>query len=277
MRPPRPDIAAPELPPRLRWLGEAPGSMAELTASGPVLVHFFDYAQLNSVRALPYVIEWRRRYAPHGLAALGVQAPRFPFGFDPEAAAAGVARLGIEHPVALDAGRELWQDYGCSGWPSLFLWGPGGTLRWVHFGEGEYRATEVAIQEALREQEPLLELPPPLRPMRASDAPGARVMPPSEEVYPGGGPEHPWEADGEGTIELAYEGGGAHATVAGEGSIAVELDGEAVTPVEIAGPGLYTLAEHEVHERHRLGLRPSSGQRVWSLSFSAGVPADGAG
>ena len=32
--------------------------IAELTAAGPVLVHFFDFAQLNSVRALPYVIAW---------------------------------------------------------------------------------------------------------------------------------------------------------------------------------------------------------------------------
>ena len=26
------------------------------------LVHFFDFAQLNSVRTLPYVGEWARRY-----------------------------------------------------------------------------------------------------------------------------------------------------------------------------------------------------------------------
>ena len=58
VRPDRPDIAAPELPPRLRWAGEAPGSMAEMTAGGPVLVWFFDFAQLNSVRTLPYVVEW---------------------------------------------------------------------------------------------------------------------------------------------------------------------------------------------------------------------------
>jgi hypothetical protein len=251
--------------------------MAELTAAGPVLVHFFEYAQLNSVRALPYIVEWQRRYEPHGLTTLGVQAPRFPFGFDPEAAAAGVRRLGIRHPVALDADRVLWQDYGCSGWPSLFLWGRGGVLRWVHFGEGEYRATELAIQEELRAEESLLELPPPLAPMRASDAPGALVMPPGDEVYPGGGPESPWQADGEEAIELAYEAGGAHATVVGSGAMAVELDGSAERLVDVAGPGLYTLAEHPAHERHLLALRPSAGQRVWSISFSAGVPAERSG
>ncbi len=76
--------------------------MAELTAAGPVLVHFFDFAQLNSVRALPYVLEWNRRYAPLGLSVLGVHSARFGFSGEPEAAAAGIAGLGVEHPVALD-------------------------------------------------------------------------------------------------------------------------------------------------------------------------------
>ena len=42
--------------------------MPVLTAAGPVLVHFFDYAQLNSVRTLPYLIEWDRRYREAGLS-----------------------------------------------------------------------------------------------------------------------------------------------------------------------------------------------------------------
>ena len=80
MRPQRPDIAAPELPQRLHWLGPRRSPrMAELTVAGPVLVHFFDYAQLNSVRALPYVIAWDRRYRDAGLTTLGIHSPRFKF------------------------------------------------------------------------------------------------------------------------------------------------------------------------------------------------------
>jgi len=79
MRPERQDIAAPELPPRTRWLGGEPASVSELTARGPVLVHFFDFAQLNSVRALPYRIGWDRRYRELGLTTLGVHSPRHPF------------------------------------------------------------------------------------------------------------------------------------------------------------------------------------------------------
>ena len=53
--------------------------MAELTAAGPVMVHFFDFAQLNSVRALPYAIAWDERYRDAGLTTVGVHTPRFGF------------------------------------------------------------------------------------------------------------------------------------------------------------------------------------------------------
>src|ERR1700760_4025351 len=89
MRPESESIAAPDLPPGLEWIGAEPDSMPALTAGGPALVHFFDFAQLNSVRTLPYVGEWARRYREAGLSVIGVQAPRFPFGADREAVAAG--------------------------------------------------------------------------------------------------------------------------------------------------------------------------------------------
>ena len=58
--------------------------LAELTAAGPVLVHFFDFAQLNSVRALPYVIAWDRALPRRRASTtLGVHSPRFSFTSEP--------------------------------------------------------------------------------------------------------------------------------------------------------------------------------------------------
>jgi hypothetical protein len=247
--------------------------MPVATAAGPVLVHFLDFAQLNSVRTLPYVSEWARRYEPHGLKTLGVQAPRFPFGAQREAVATGLRRLGVEFPVAIDSDRRLWHAYGCEGWPSLFLWKLGGALAWFHFGEGEYRATEEALQTELREQDALRDLPQPIEPLRPTDAPGAKVMPPSPEVFPSGSWQRPWIAgeDGE-ELQLEYQAGGAYATVEGSGDIAVELDDSTCEPVVVAGPGLHALAKHTRHEGHTMRLRPSPGLRVWSVSFAAGMP-----
>ena len=117
----------------------------------------------------------------------------------PEAVAAGLERLGVEFPVAIDAEQRALARLRLRGLAQPLPLEPGGALAWFHFGEGEYRATEEAIQEELRELDALRELPEPMAPLRPTDAPGARVMPPSAEIFPGGSWERPWTAgeDGE--------------------------------------------------------------------------------
>jgi hypothetical protein len=272
VRPDRSDIAAPELPGRVRWLNaEDPPRMSELVARGPVVVHFFDFGQLNSVRALPYLVAWDARYAEAGLTTLGVNSPRFPFSSDPDAVAAAVGRLGVTHPVAADSRYSIWHDYGCRGWPSLFLWGAGGALRWYHFGEGEYVATEEAIQAELRELDALRSLPDPLEPLRPTDAPGTMVARPTDEVFPGGSIDEPWHGGGD-TLELEYAAGGAHAAVAGSGALRIGIDGSESAALAVEAPGLFDLAVHPRHERHALRLDADPGVEVYSLSFSPGVP-----
>ena len=274
MRPERTDIAAPALPGRPRWLGvdERP-KMDELTARGPVLVHFFDFAQLNSVRALPYVIAWDARYRGAGLTTLGVHSPRFPFTSGRATLGPALGLLGVSHAVADDSRFDIWHDYGCKGWPSLFLWNQGGALAWFHFGEGEYATTEAAIVESLAATGSEFIAPEPLAPIRATDAPGALVAPPSEEVFPGGASDRPWRplADDSG-LELRYEAGGAHASIDGTGALRVAIDGGAAHEIEVAGPGLVDLAVHRRHERHTLRVDADQGIEIYSVSFSAGMP-----
>ena len=247
--------------------------MAELTATGPVLVHFFDFAQLNSVRSLPYVREWHERYAPLGLTTLGIHSPRFRFSAAREAVDAGVAALGLPYRVADDSGYAIWHDYGCKGWPSLFLWGRGGALAWAHFGEGEYRATEEAIQEVLRAEDLTASLPEPLAPLRPEDAPGALVRPPSAEHFPGGSPARPWVAgQSGGALELEYEAGGAWVVADGSGELALALDDDPERRVPVSPAALHELGCHPRHERHRARIAASPGVRVWAVSFSPGLP-----
>jgi len=75
-----------------------------------------------------------------------------------------------------------------------------------------------------------------------------------------------------GELELDYEAGGAYATVEGTGTLSVIIDGAETRQLEVDGPRLYTLAEHERHEGHQLKLVPSPGLRIWSVSFAAAVP-----
>jgi hypothetical protein len=273
MRPPREDIAAPPFPPATAWVGGEEPNLARMVARGPLLVHFFDFAQLNSVRALPYVEAWSGRYGDHGLGTLGVHSPRFAFTRPAEAVAAVLPRLGIGWPVAVDAERRIWRDYGCEGWPSLFLWSRGGTLRWYQLGEGNYEATELAIREALEEAGAEVEWPAPIEPVRPSDAPGATVISPSPELFPGGSAEVPWSPSGDDPmLALSYEGGGAFVAAAGEGELGVRLDGARRDPVAISEAGLHAIVEHERHESHRLELEPSGGVEIHSVQFPPAPP-----
>jgi hypothetical protein len=267
------DIAVPPFHPGLRWLGPEPAPVERICARGPLLVHFIDAGHLSSVRTLPYLNAWHERYSPHGLTVLGVNSPRFPFMGERPKLAAALERLGVGFPVALDGEYRAWHDYGCEGWPSLFLWNRGGALRWFHFGEGEYAATEAAIQEELRALSPALELPSPLEPLRSSDAPGALVARPTDEILPGGSTSEPWRADGPGdSLDIPYSAGGAWATVDGEGALTVALDGGAEKEITVDAPGAYELAGHERHGTHRLSLSASPGMAVYAVAFAAGLP-----
>jgi hypothetical protein len=257
----------------VRWINSEPPRISELVAAGPALVHFFDFAQLNSLRALPYHVEWHRRYAAAGLAVLAIHSPRFAFTAYHDALAAAVARLGIGHPVAEDSDHAIWHDYGAEGWPSLFLWARGGALSWFHFGEGEYRATEEAIQDELRSAGFEGALPEPTPPLRPSDAPGALVAAPSAEVFPGGGLATPWSpGDADEAIEVSYAAGGAHASLDGRGRLRVSIDDGPPRAIAVEHPGLFDLAAHPRHEEHRVLLEASPGVRVWTISFSPGLP-----
>jgi hypothetical protein len=271
LRPPRTDIAAPPFPPDTEWVGEPP-QFARALAAGPALVHFFDFAQLNSIRALPYLVAWSERYREPGLTVIGVHSSRFPFTRSRTAVAEALPGLGIDWPTALDPAMRIWREYEPHGWPALFLWGRGGALRWYHLGEGEYLETEKAIQEALRDATPNgHELPSPLEPLRPSDVPGARVVAPTPEHFPGGGPERPGPK-GE-RIELDYEAGGAYAAVDGQGEIAAHLDRAPLDSIVVSQPGLYEIAVHERTERHSLELEPSSEVSIYSVQFAAAPPA----
>jgi hypothetical protein len=222
---------------------------------------------------VPYLRAWRDRYAGAGLAVLGVHSPRYSLSRDPRTVASALPALGIDWPVALDAEMAIWRGYEPRGWPSLFLWGKGGALRWHHLGEGDYAETEEAIQDALTDSGAEGPWPPPLEPLRPEDAPGAGVVVPTPELFPGGSIDRAWEATTEQpALALRYEAGAAYAATEGEGSIAITLDGDAMEEIAVTAPGLQELVADEWHMSRTLELRPSSGVRIHSLQFAPGTP-----
>jgi hypothetical protein len=272
MRPEHENIAIPPFPPGIAWIGtEAPIS-ERLTARAALLVHFFELGELSSVRTLPFVAAVAERYASNGLSVLGVHSPRSAMAGSDGALREALARVEVPFPVANDDEHRIWHAYGCRGWPSTFLWGQGGTLRYAHFGEGAYHETEAAIRTELAGGEGH-DLPEPaLGPPPTGRQP--EVERPSDEVFPGGRHDRPWEPvePGEPLI-VEYAAGGAWAALDGTGSVTVTVDDGESRSIDLDGPGLYELAEHPAHGMHAARLDLDGPVRVWSVAFPPGAKA----
>jgi thiol-disulfide isomerase/thioredoxin len=177
-------VHAPEFPPNVRWLQGMPQKMAELRGK-VVLIDFWDYTCVNCIRTLPYVKEWHRRYADHGLQVIGVHAPEFSFARESGNVLRAVREHGIEYPVVLDNEYAIWQAYANRYWPAKYLVDGQGYLRYLHFGEGAYDRTEEALRLLLKEVFPEALLPGAVEPMREEDRPGAVCYRATPELYLG--------------------------------------------------------------------------------------------
>jgi hypothetical protein len=234
--PPDAEIAVPEFPSGLEWLNVATLRTQAEVGRRAILIEFWDYARINSLRTQPYIRTWHERYSELGLRVIGVHTPGYTFGREREHVERAVARLGIEYAVALDPRFEVWQLYGNKGWPARYLFDRGGWLRFVHYGEGEYLETELAIHEVLRELVPGVQLPEPLAPLRPEDEPGAKMEPQTADIALPADRERlelvrDW-SEGEDYIEAADAGAGAQVKSFRAGEAWAVLSG----PLE---PGLY--------------------------------------
>jgi len=249
MRAPEHAIPAPPFPRDLTWVNVAPLRM-DKQRGRPVVVEFWDFCRVNSLRTLPYVKAWHERYAGDGLRVIGVHTGGFLPARDTANAVAAVARLGIEYPVVVDERLEIWDFYGNEGWPARYLWDAQGALYSMHYGEGAYRETEREIQALLGvAREPL----PPLRPEDAAD-----VLLPAQT------------ADQPGAYSGPYEAGAAWAVLEGAGEVAA--NGRTLT---VAEPGCYQLVEHPHHTAGMLELVAGPGVECLATCFTPGVAAPG--
>jgi len=132
------------------WFNSPPLTAAGLRGK-VVLVDFWTYTCINWLRTLPYVRAWAEKYAEHGLVVIGVHTPEFPFEHDPDNVRWALKDLRVDYPVATDNDYAVWRAFGNHYWPALYAADAQGRIRYHHFGEGEYRQSEMVIQQLLAE------------------------------------------------------------------------------------------------------------------------------
>jgi hypothetical protein len=251
LRAPVDTIAAPLFPRNLPWVNTpAGGQVSIIQRDRPLLVEFWDFCRPNSIRTLPYVKAWHERYSPAGLRVVGVHCPGFEPSRDEQSVREAVARLGIEHPVLIDTELELWQEYENQGWPARYLFDGRARLFEFHYGEGAYEETELAIQELVGASRDTL------APVRAEDAPGARLSRQSE--------------DRPGPYEGPYEAGAVWLILSGTGIVRFKA-GEEEGSIEVEHPGAHLLVEHPVHTAGTLALEIGDGVACHATCFTPGL------
>ncbi len=134
------------------WLNSQPLTPASLRGK-VVLVDFWTYSCINSIRQLPYLRAWARKYKNQGLVVIGVHSPEFAFekNLDNVRRAVTDLRVGSPMATAIDSDHRIWQAFDNAYWPAIYIVDAHGRIRHHVFGEGEYEQTERVIQQLLAE------------------------------------------------------------------------------------------------------------------------------
>jgi thiol-disulfide isomerase/thioredoxin len=140
----------PDLGGAVGWLNSAPLNRKSLRGK-VVLVNFWTYTCINSLRPMPYVRSWAAKYKDAGLVVIGAHTPEFSFEHEPMNVENAVRTLNISFPVAIDSNYGIWRSFNNEAWPAQYLVDAKGRIRYHHFGEGDYGDIERVIQELLKE------------------------------------------------------------------------------------------------------------------------------
>jgi thiol-disulfide isomerase/thioredoxin len=143
-------VAMPNLDGAVAWINSGPVTSQSLRGK-VVLVDFWTYSCINSLRQLPYLEAWAAKYKDAGLVVIGVHTPEFSFEKEHANVARAVADVQVAYPVAMDNNQKIWRAFNNEYWPADYLIDAKGRIRYHHFGEGDYAATERQIQELLEE------------------------------------------------------------------------------------------------------------------------------
>jgi thiol-disulfide isomerase/thioredoxin len=133
-----------------QWLNTPPLRAQDLRGK-VVLVNFWTYSCINSLRPLPYVRTWAEKYKDRGLVVIGVHTPEFGFEKDVGNITRANAALGVAYPVAVDSDHRIWNALGNQAWPGFYFIGADGRVRRQKLGEGGYDQSERLLQQLLSE------------------------------------------------------------------------------------------------------------------------------
>ncbi|MHB2028156.1 MAG: redoxin domain-containing protein [Acidimicrobiales bacterium] len=266
-----------------------------------VLVEFWSYSNINSVRMIAHLEAWYRTYHRDGLVIVGVHTPEFGFEHALANVKSEVKALGITYPVAMDNHDATWNAYEVGSWPSDYLIDANGVVRHVETDEGDYTITERLIRQLLVSAQPRLQLPPPThvanltpaeptnpqtfvgynqlqfldntttpQPNQPTTLRFPRKLTSGEFAFSGTWTDHKEEATSgkRAMIELSYSAKDVYAVMGGSGTVQVSSGRGRPLVVRVGGvPRLYPIRISARSSTGRLVVRCTPGVEIYDFSF----------
>jgi thiol-disulfide isomerase/thioredoxin len=275
----------------------APVSLGSLKGK-VVLVDFWAYSCINCQRAIKHVEAWYSTYRKDGLVVIGVHTPEYAFEHVPSNVDAGIKRLGITYPVALDNSYKTWENYSNDSWPADYLIDSTGVVRHVSIGEGGYSGTESLIRQLLTAAHPAAKLPaatqvPDTTPTSTSQTPETYLGTERATSYGGSSGngakpfrfpaslgDNEWALSGSWTlgsqdltsgrnaaIELNFTAADVYLDIGGTGTITATVNGTTKSYRVSGAPDIYTVVSQQKQESGTLKVTLSPGLSAYSFTF----------
>ncbi|MDX2232247.1 MAG: thioredoxin-like domain-containing protein [Leptolyngbyaceae cyanobacterium bins.349] len=143
-------IRAPEIAQDFPWLNvDHPLSLKSLRGQ-VVLLDFWTYGCINCLHVIPDVCYLEQKYARH-LTIMGVHTAKFDHEQELNSIGQAISRYGITHPVVVDRGRTLWDQYAIRAYPTFVLIDPQGYIVTTLAGEGRRAILDDLIGRLIEE------------------------------------------------------------------------------------------------------------------------------
>ncbi|MBW4628651.1 MAG: redoxin domain-containing protein [Brasilonema octagenarum HA4186-MV1] len=147
-----PRVRAPELPQNYPWLNvDKPLSLRELRGR-VVILDFWTYCCINCLHILPTLKYLEQKYKDR-LTVIGVHSAKFDNEKETENIRQAILRYDIEHPVLVDSGFRVWQEYAVRAWPTLMIIDPQGYVISYVSGEGDRKVLDELIQKLVSQHQ----------------------------------------------------------------------------------------------------------------------------
>ncbi len=147
-----PRVRAPELPQNYTWFNiEKPLSLQQLRGK-IVILDFWTYCCINCLHILPDLKYLEQKYKD-SLTIIGVHSAKFDNEKETENIRQAILRYDIEHPVLVDSGFRIWQEYAVRAWPTLMVIDPEGYVVGSVSGEGNRDVLDQLIEKLIHQHQ----------------------------------------------------------------------------------------------------------------------------